>query len=135
MRRAIVFAFSGMLVLGLLFGVGRPAAHAIPPFKKQFEAMYVHKDSTDPTEKAFAAAAKKAKCNICHVPKKKKTMRNAYGEELSKLLDKKKDKKDVEKIKAALVKVAGMKVNPDDGNSPTWGEVFKQGKLPGDMEK
>ena len=133
MQRAALIVLSGVVVVGLVFGVGQPSANAIPPFKKQFDAMYVHKESSDATEKAFAEAAKKAKCNLCHIPKKKKTMRNAYGNALAELLDKKKDAKNIEKIKQALVTVGGQKVNPSDENSPTWNEVIKEGKLPSDI--
>ncbi len=116
-------------VAGTLLSQVEPA-RAIAPFKKEFEAKYVKKDPTTPEEQALAAAVKEAKCNVCHVGKKKKD-RNAYGEALSELLDKKADAKDLAKIQEALDKVADMKSNPDDPNSPTFGELIKQGKLPG----
>lgn len=109
------------------------SAHAVAPFKKEFEAKYVKADPSTPEEKALAAAVGQAKCNVCHVGKKKKD-RNAYGEALSVLLDKKKDMKDKAKIQAALDKVAAMKSNPDDPGSPTFGELIEQGKLPGGEE-
>ncbi len=135
MRRPVFFVLSAGLVCGVLLSGKLPTANAIPPFKKQFDALYVKKDSSDPADQAFAQAVKKAKCNVCHIPKKKKHFHNAYGDELAKLLDKKKDAKNPEKIKEALKKVGAMKIDPNDPNSPTWDELFKQGKLPGDLSK
>jgi hypothetical protein len=105
------------------------SAHAIDPFKKQFEAKYVKAEPGTPEEQALAAAVKQAKCNVCHVGVKKKD-KNAYGIALGELLDKKTDAKDKAKIQEALEKVAGMKSNPDDAASPTFGELIGQGKLP-----
>lgn len=105
------------------------SAYAVAPFKKEFEEKYVKKDPATPEEKALAAAVAKVKCNVCHVGKKKKD-RNAYGDALDALLDRKKDSKDKAKIQAALDTVAEQKSNPDDPNSPTFGELIKQGKLP-----
>ncbi len=109
------------------------SAHAIAPFKKEFDAKYVKEDPSTPEEIAFAAAVKKVKCNVCHVGKKKKD-RNAYGDALDALLDRKADMKNKAKIQEALDKVADMKSDADDPNSPTFGELIKQGKLPGGEE-
>jgi hypothetical protein len=110
--------------------VGSNAAYGIEAFKKEFVALYVKADSADAGDQAFAAAVKKANCNVCHVGAKKKD-RNEYGKALDELLDKKADAKDSEKIKAALEKVAGMKSNPADASSPTFGDLIKEHKLPG----
>ncbi len=109
--------------------VGAESAFAIPQFKKQFDAMYVDEDSDDPAKQALAEAAKEAKCDICHMGRNKK-MRNPYGEQLSELLDKKEDKNNKEKIDEALETVAEIKVDPDDENSPTYGQLLDEGKLP-----
>ena len=120
------------VVVGLVVACGmvasaRPAL-AIKQFFDEFKAMYVKPDSADAAEKALAAAVEAAKCNVCHAGTSKKE-RNAYGEALADLLDKKEDAKNVEKIKASLEKVAGM---PSDGKSgPTFGALIKEGKLPG----
>ena len=100
-----------------------------PPaqFNDEFKAVYVKPDSSDPAEKALAAAVETAKCNLCHKGKEKKD-RNAYGEALAELLDKKEDAKNVDKIRKALETVAA-KASPDGG--PTFGELIKAGKLPG----
>ena len=109
-------------------------AKAIPTFKKQFEAKYVKKEGGSAEEQALAGAVKKIKCNVCHVGKKKKD-RNAYGQALSELLDKKEDKKNLEKIDAALDTVAEQNSDPNDENSPTFGELIAQGKLPAGEEE
>jgi cytochrome c2 len=109
------------------------SAHAVAPFKKEFDAKYVKTAPATPEETALAAAVTKVKCNVCHVGKKK-TDRNAYGNALSELLDRKKDYKNKAKINEALDKVAAMKSNPDDPNSPTFGDLINQGKLPCEEE-
>jgi hypothetical protein len=119
------------------FLVGATAArlepvHAIEAFKNEFMNKYVKKDSTDPNEKAFAAAATNAKCMVCHVGPTNKKNRNAYGRALDELLDKKADAKNSQKIQDALKTVEGKKSNRNNPNSPTFGENIKQGKLPAD---
>ncbi len=120
----------GWVAAGLLLAVAAPA-QARPPYKKEFDAKYAKADGTE-IEKALAAKAEKAKCNICHKGKSKKD-RNAYGEALSQFL-KKEDEKDLEKIRASLDKVSEMKSKKDDDKSPTFGELIKNGDLPGGEE-
>lgn len=120
MKKAVLFLLCGAFVIGLSL----PSVKAVPPFKKEFDAMYVKPDGTA-AEKALAAAAAEAKCNICHVGKDKKD-RNAYGKELAKHL-KKDDGKNVEKIKKALTDVESAK----SPGGKTFGELIKEGKLPG----
>jgi cytochrome c2 len=127
------------LVLGVVAGVlwlGRPApqASADKAFRDQFVAVYVKPDSDDPKDKAFAAAVEKAKCNICHVGKVKKN-RNRYGKALAELLSRKTDTENKEKIQAALKKVAARHSDPNDEKSPTFGELIRAGKLPGEEPK
>ena len=108
-------------------------AQAVDPFKKEFEAKYVKKDPGTEEEKALAAAVQKAKCNVCHVGTNRKN-RNEYGKALDTFLDRKTDLKNKAKIQDALDKVAEMRSNPNDANSPTFGDLIKQGKLPGGEE-
>ena len=65
------------------------------------------------------------KCNICHEGKSKKD-KNAYGKLLDKLLDRKKDAKNPEKIRQALAAVESEK----SPSGETYGELIKEGKLP-----
>jgi hypothetical protein len=116
-------------------------AWAVREFEIEFKKTYVKADSKDPKEHSFAAAMDKISveteleegvvkqaCNVCHIKGKAKKMRNEYGEKLASLLDKKADKDHPEKIKAAFSKVAGMKST----KGPTYGELIKGGKLPGE---
>lgn len=131
MKKVIVSLYCGALVLGLSLN----HAGAIDAFKKEFDKKYVKKDSNDPADKAFADAVKDAKCLVCHgknaAGKDDKKVRNAYGKALKKLLNKKTDAKDPEKIQKALEKVAGEKVDESKPDSPTFGDRIKAGKLPG----
>lgn len=113
-------------VVGLVVAIGVTAsgspAFAIKQFADEFKAVYV-KDGTP-----LAAEVEQAKCNVCHVGKNKKD-RNAYGEALAELLDKKEDKDNKDKIRQALETVAAK---PSAGaGSPTFGDLIKEGKLPG----
>lgn len=112
------------LLLALGLGMAGREAFAIKQFADQFKEMYV-KEGTP-----LAAEVEAAKCNVCHKGKKKSD-RNVYGESLAKLLDKKADKDDVEKIRKALETVANESSNPDDPAAPTFGDLIEAGKLPG----
>lgn len=61
-----------------------PSATAIAPFRKAF----VDKYAQELQNPVFADAVKKAGCNVCHQPNEDndKGLRNAYGEELAKLV-------------------------------------------------
>jgi hypothetical protein len=134
MTKTRLSVFCGALVGAAILAVGTTKSHAIPPFEKEFKDIYYKPDSTDPNEKALAAELDglgTKMCNACHVGTSKKN-RNAYGFELDKLLDKKADKDNAEKIRESLKKVAAMKSKSDDPNSPTFGDLMKQGKLPSD---
>lgn len=109
----------------------RPAS-AVVQFYKVFAKEYL---DTHP-DKEFAAAAKKssARCYLCHVGKKR-THRNAFGEELAKYLDKKKDAKDTAKISEALKKALAAHVDPNDESSETYADRLAASKWPsGDLE-
>jgi hypothetical protein len=112
-------------------------------FEIEFKKLYYKPDSKDPKEKELAAAIDKVStkielddqtihnsCNVCHVKGKAKKLRNEYGDKLSDLLDVKKDKNNVEKIKESLTKVAAVK----SSQGPTYGELLKAGKLPVEEE-
>ncbi len=127
MKKLLALTLSCVVALSMLFRARQ--ADAIPAFFKEFQAMYVKKDSADPKEKALVEGVAKVKCNVCHVGTKKKE-RNAYGEELSKLLDKKEDIKNAPKIQDALKTVADMPSDPANSQSPTFGQRLQEGKLP-----
>jgi hypothetical protein len=114
-----------VLVVLLVLRV-QPAA-AFPEYFKAWQAEYL--DNADhPADPKFVDHVKKdAKCLVCHQGMKSKENRNAYGAELAKLLTKK-DKKNTEKIMAALKTVADMKA---EGSKETFGKLIAEGKLPG----
>jgi hypothetical protein len=103
----------------------RPA-HAIMQFQKEWVKLYVGDDK----DSDFAKEVKKAGCFVCHQGKLRKN-HNPYGEHLVPLLDKKADMKNPEKIIEALKKVEAMHSVEGDDKSPTYGDLIKQGKLPG----
>ena len=113
-----------------------PPAKAIKQFRDAFVAKYVKADSNDTKDKEFAAAVEAAKCNLCHMGTSKKN-RNSYGVALDELLDRSTDKDDAAKIAASLDKAAEKKSDAKDANSPTFGQLISEGKLPSppDTEK
>ncbi len=135
MSRLVVVVAVGLAVVYLT----APSAQALPQFKKAFQDKYVAKDNEE-----YAAKYKKAGCNTCHVKGEKKTVRNEYGEELSKLIegnagqrikdagkespDKKKAETEtvLKELDTAFDKVAKMKTKA----GPTYGDKIKEGMLP-----
>ena len=105
------------------FSVMASSTYAIPPFFKQFQIKY------DESADGYADTVKEAKCLVCHQGKKKKNL-NSYGTALSAHLSKK-DKKDVDKIVAALDTVAAESSDSEKKDAPTFGDRISEGKLPG----
>ena len=93
-------------------------------FKKEY--LEQHPD------KKFADAMNKAdvRCLLCHQGKKSKKNRNAFGEHLDTLLDRKKDLKNDEKIADAIKKALAMHVDPKDEKSETYFDRIKASKWP-----
>ncbi|NBX30551.1 hypothetical protein EBR04_08970 [bacterium] len=118
--------FACVIGIGLTIAAGSSAreAFAIKQFFDEFKTVYV-KEGTP-----LAAAVETAKCNVCHVGKSKKD-RNAYGNALAEKLDKKEDAKNVEKIRKVLEEVAALPSDPAKADSPTFGALLAEGKLPG----
>lgn len=114
-----------LLCAAVAFGLTPNSAKAIKPFYDEFKEKYAKGDGSA-EDKAYAELVEKVKCNVCHKGKSKKE-KNAYGEALDKLLDKKEDAKNKAKIIESLDKVADEK-SPD---GPTFGELIKEHKLPG----
>ena len=127
MKKLFALVLCSCVALCLLLP-GVKLADARPPFKTEFDAMYVKKDSQDPKEKSLAEAVDKVKCNVCHVGKVKKD-KNEYGKELGKLLGKA-DLKNKPKIQDALKQVGKIKSKAGDDTSPTYEDLIKDGKLP-----
>ncbi|MDP6556726.1 MAG: hypothetical protein QGG71_18790 [Pirellulaceae bacterium] len=113
---------------------------ASSPFKKAFDAKYV-KDSGNAE---FQAAFKKMGCYTCHVKDKKKDFVNAYGWELSKLIEgnakdrvsaarkngssakKAEEGKLLKELEVAMDKAEALKA----ASGEAYGELFKTHKLP-----
>ena len=133
MNKVLLRSVCAAVATASLFWLAEFPANAMKPFRDEFLAKYVKPDSADAKEKAFAEAVATAKCNVCHQGKTKRE-RNLYGRAVNKFLSKE-DKEDKEKIRAALDKTAEMRSDPDNPNSPTFGDLIKAGKLPGGEPK
>ena len=131
----------GLLLLGgfVALNVWASQAHALPQFKMAFMKKYVDNSNDD----AFKDAAKKANCNICHVPKEEKKVRNDYGKALERItgghVQADMDAAKYDDAKKAVADEAvkklvngGFKTAEGDKSpaGPTFGEQIKAGKLP-----
>lgn len=112
-----------MLSLALSCLLGTPA-FAYKQFMEEWMELYI----TDDTDEQLSADAKQAKCFICHQGKKKDN-HNPYGIHFVERLGKG-DRKDVEKIVAAIKEVGDLPSSQETG-SPTYAELIAEGKLPG----
>ncbi len=120
-----------LLIAVCVMSLTPSTSFAFPQFMKVFVAEYLEENEDEDFVKMVK---KEAKCVVCHQGKKKKKNMNAYGAELSKLLDKG-DKKDVEKITEALQTVAEIQTDAEDEESPTYGDRISDSKLPaGELE-
>jgi cytochrome c2 len=122
-----------LIVASLLIAitVARPAS-AILPFYNALKKDYLDKLE----DKKFAEEVNKAsnRCFMCHQGKNRKN-HNVMGVEVAKLLDKKKDAKDTEKISASIKKVLEMHVDPKDDKSETYLDRLNASKWPaGNLE-
>jgi hypothetical protein len=130
MKKVALMGCAGIAVSAMVFGLSARTAQSRPQYKVAFLAKYVKPDSTDPAEKAFAGLVKEANCQVCHEPGMNRKLRNQYGKELAKVFDPP-NQKDKMKIDEVLDKVAAIHLDEKDPKSPTFGELIKQGKLPG----
>lgn len=117
-----LISFAVIAAVVFLAGPTARPTYAFLEYFKGFKAKYT-KPSTP-----YVELVDKTKCNICHAGTSKKN-RNDYGKALSKLLTPA-DKKNVEKINKSLDEVAKQHSDPAKADSPTYGELIDQGKLP-----
>ena len=134
MKRILLPLLVGVPVFLAVLWLTASPAEAIKNFQKNFVTKYVKTRDGDSKQVAqkkamLAKTIEKAKCNICHEGRHKKK-RNAYGEELAKLLDKKADARNTKKIIKALEKVGKARSDPKDRKSLTFADLIRQGKLP-----
>jgi hypothetical protein len=112
----------GLVLVGLVLALSPADADARTKYRTTFKQEYKK-----------VAESNKVTCDVCHVPKKKKTDRNNYGKALLKTLKEAvgdipdKGVVDVKKIKESLKKVEKEK-SAIDGK--TFGDLLKEGKLP-----
>jgi hypothetical protein len=149
MKRICVLALFATVVVGVASRYVSPV-EAFPEFKKEFDKKYVKDPPTTPEETALATAVKTANCGLCHTKppddESSKKVRNTYGKAISKFIpdvigkpeptdvEKKGLRKAPAKIQSLLEKAAGEPSDAKDPKSPTFGELIKQGKLPGKDE-
>ena len=110
-----------------IVGAGRPA-YAIKEFYKELEAKYVKRDSKKETDIDLLIAFEQAQCTICH-PRDNKQQLTPYGGQVGWRINKF-DKGNKKKIQAALKELEDLRSDSRNPKSPTYGELFRQGRLP-----
>jgi hypothetical protein len=123
---ARVIAASVVAALGI--AVIAPPALAIKPFYAEWETKYVRPDSKEDNDIALMIAFNQAGCTICH-PGDDKHKLTRYGGQLAWRINKF-DKGNKKLIQEAFDEVGALRSNPYDPKSPTYNELFRQGKLP-----
>lgn len=118
-----------------------PNLMGLTEFKKSFTEKYAGK-TTDPD---WQKMVRRAGCNVCHIPGKKKEEHNPYGQSLEDLIpgnaeerhkaakSEGREKEEMAKILAeleeAFTKVEAMEASPGE----TYGDRIRAGKLPVDL--
>lgn len=127
-----------VLILGILvLWVVPQDASALKEFKKAFEQRYVQ-----PLDKAAQRVFRRTNCNVCHVKGEKKSVHNAYGDQIAARIagnakQRLKEAKEVgnrdqqleqimQELAIALEQTESLPA-PDGG---TFGERLKSGQLP-----
>ena len=103
-------------------------AYAIKPFYQGLLAKYVKPDSKEQSDVALSIAVDQAGCTICH-PGDNKHKLTPYGGQLAWRINKF-DKANKKKIQEAFDEVGALRSDPHNPKSPTFAELFRQGKLP-----
>lgn len=118
-----------MPLLLLAFLLSAQPAVASTEFQKEFVKLYAKGKEVD---KDYKKLVRKGKCYVCHQGKEDRKNCNIYGKILAEYLTKE-DEKDKEKIIASIKLVADKSSDPDSEDSPTFGELIAEGKLPGGL--
>lgn len=135
MKKLVSLGLLGALSIAWL----APSAPAMTQFRTAFKKKYV-----DNGPSGLKGAYDKASCMLCHAKGTDKTKRNAYGEELSKLIEGSaqqrmkeagpKRKEEMEKIMAELDKAFTEVAKMKSPTGETYGERISAGQLPVDPE-
>jgi hypothetical protein len=130
-RRCLVKKF-GLTLVGLfLVGMLVQSAHARPDYKKVAD--------TTSKDTKLAPVVEELKCNLCHVDKEEKKVRNDYGQALVKCgLSEEKYKElkaDKEKLADYIKEVMKKAEGEKSVTGATFGDLIKAGKAPGTPPK
>jgi hypothetical protein len=124
----MIRASAASLAVVIGFAIAVPPAYAVKEFYAQLEAKYVNRDSRDENDVAVANAFQEARCTICH-PADDKHKLSRYAAQLSMRVGAH-DKKNKKRIQDALEEVGALRSDHRDPKSPTYHELFRQGKFP-----
>ncbi|HWB08264.1 MAG TPA: hypothetical protein VG826_03530 [Pirellulales bacterium] len=105
----------------LLSGISSKDVGARPVYFEAFKEKYASDADSD-----YGKLVAKTKCAVCHPKSDNKKERNAYGMALSKVVTK--NEKNKAKVGEALGKIEEEK----SPGGKTFGELIKDGKLPGE---
>ena len=119
-RAGFLVLFLGVLGIGLVLWATSREAEARPQYFASFKEKYSGVELPTTSEK----------CNVCHVAKKAKKMRNVYGQAVAEAINGK-DVKDKAQITKALETAAGKE---SQVKGKTFGQLLEEGKWPDSKE-
>jgi hypothetical protein len=124
-------ALTGLALAGVAL-LPAPPASATMQFQQVFIDLYL----ADHPDRDFVEFVRsQAKCYTCHQGCEDRKNHNAYGQVLSNRLDALADREDATKVLAALREVENRPADPNDPDSPTFGQRIAESKLPaGELE-
>lgn len=128
MRSSLVHGVAVAVAAVLGLAAGASPAYAIKPFYQELRTKYVKPDSKEQNDLALTIAFEQAACTICH-PGDNKHKLTPYGGQVAWRINKF-DKGNKKKIQGAFDEVGALRSDPRDTRSPTYSELFRQGKLP-----
>lgn len=108
---------------------------ARPQYKEVFESGYRLGNPQTKERRSLAEKVRVARCNVCHVPDEKKTVRNIYGDDLAGRLPRFDAMawKDERKVPALRRQVWDAMLNAEATkrkNGYTFGDYIRAGHLP-----
>jgi len=128
MRRSMLRAIAVGVAVFVAIAAVAPPAYAVKEFLAELEAKYVKRNSKKRNDVLLTVAFEQARCTICH-PGDNKHKLTEYGGLVAWRINKF-DKANKKKIQQAFDEVGAIRSDSRNAKSPTYRQLFLQGKLP-----
>jgi hypothetical protein len=128
LSRSIVCIMAAGIAVSIGLAAVPPSAYGVKEFYVELQKKYVKPNSKKRNDVALSIAFEQAQCTICH-PGDDKHKLSQYGGIVAVRINKF-DKDNKKKIQETFEEVSKFRPNFQDPKSPTYGDYFKQGRLP-----